>query len=160
MFNRKELKERAKLVLMRSYAKVFLACLIVNFLAGGGFGISTKRVRNIDVASMPPQKLFAVFATVTMLALIAIAVSVFVLSPLKVGLKKFMTENAIRDAQLDLLLMPFRESYKNIVKVQFIKNLFISLWSIPAVLPTIVLFVITDTTIPLINGVYTGSAND
>lgn len=160
MFNRKELKERAKLVLLRSYSKVFLACLIVNFLAGGGFGISTKRVRNIDVASMPPQKLFAVFAIVTMLALIAIAVSVFVLSPLKVGLKKFMTENATRDAQLDLLLMPFRESYKNIVKVQFIKNLFISLWSIPAVVPTIVLFVITDRIIPLINGVYTGSAKD
>ena len=139
MFNRKELKERAKLVLLRSYSKIFLACLAVNLLSGGGLGISTKKLRSIDFTAMPTQKLIAVFVILVTLSVITIALSVFVLSPLAVGLKKFMTENAKADAQLDLLLTPFGENYKNIVVVQFVKNAFIFLWSLPAIIPTVVM---------------------
>ena len=139
MFNRKELKERAKLVLLRSYSKVFLACLAVNLLSGGGLGISTRKLRNIDFSAMPTQKIFAVFTILIALSVITVALSIFVLSPLSVGLKKFMTENAKADATLDLLLTPFNDGYKNIVIVQFVKNAFIFLWSIPAILPAIAL---------------------
>lgn len=138
MFNRKELKERAKLVLLRSYSKVFLACLAVNLLSGGGIGISTRKLRNIDFSAMPYQKVLAVFTILIVLSVITIALSIFVLSPLSVGLKKFMTENAKADAALDLLLTPFGDNYKNIVIVQFVKNIFIFLWSLPAILPTVV----------------------
>ena len=156
MFNRKELKERAKLVLLRSYSKVFLACLAVNLLSGGGIGISARRLQNTDLSAMPPQKLFAVFAIITAIGIIGLALSIFVILPLKVGLKKFMTENAAGSAQLDLLLTPFGEDYKNITKVQFIKSLFVTLWSIPAYIPTIILVLISDKIIPIIEGVYQG----
>lgn len=136
MFNRKELKERAKLVLLRSYSRVFLACLAVNLLSGGGLGISTRKLKNIDFSAMPYQKVLAVFTILIVLSVITIALSIFVLSPLSVGLKKFMTENAKADAGLDLLLTPFNDGYKNIVVVQFVKNAFIFLWSLPAILPT------------------------
>ena len=137
MFNRKELKERAKLVLLRSYSKIFLACLLVNLVSGGGFGVSSRKLKNLDFSTMPLQKIIAVITIIVALAVIAVALSILVFEPLDVGLKKFMTENAKYDAQLDLLLTPFRESYKNIVIVQFVKNLFIFLWSLPAILPTL-----------------------
>ena len=139
MFDRKELKERAKLVLLRSYSKIFLGCLAVNLLSGGGIGISAKKLRNIDFTSMPMQKMLMVFALILVLSLITVALSVFVLAPLTVGLKKFMIKNAESDAPLDLLLEPFNEGYKNTVIVQFIKDLFIFLWSLPAILPTVFL---------------------
>ena len=159
MFNRKELKERAKLVLLRSYSKIFLACLAVNLLSGGGLGFSTKRLKAEDLLEMPPQKLFAVFAIVSAIAIIGTALSIFVISPLRVGLKRFMTENAARDAQLELLLTPFNENYKNVVLVQFMKNLFITLWAIPSILPTVILSLFTDKILPIIDGVYAGSAS-
>ncbi len=158
MFNRKELKERAKLVLMRSYSKVFLACLAVNLLSGGGVGFSTRKLKPEDILEMPPQKLFAVFAIVSAITIIGIALSVFVIAPLRVGLKRFMTENAAGDAQLELLLTPFSENYKNVVLAQFMKNLFITLWAIPSILPTVVLSIFADKIIPIIDGVYAGSA--
>ena len=157
MFNRKELKERAKLVLLRSYSKIFLACLAVNLLSGGGIGFSTRKLRDVDLLEMPPQKIFAVFVIIVALAVIGIALSIFVIQPLQVGLKKFMTENAKSDAQLELLLTPFGESYKNIVIVQFMKSLFIFLWSIPAYVPTAVLLILSDKMTPMIEGVYAGS---
>ena len=157
MFNRKELKERAKLVLLRSYSKIFLACLAVNLLSGGGIGFSTRKLKDVDIMEMPPQKIFTVFVIIVALAVIGIAVSIFVIQPLQVGLKKFMTENAKRDAQLDLMLTPFADDYKNIVTVQFMKNLFIFLWSIPAYVPTVVLLISADKITPMIEGVYAGS---
>ncbi|MBR4720316.1 MAG: DUF975 family protein [Clostridia bacterium] len=157
MFNRKELKERAKLVLFRSYSKVFLACFLVNILSGGGIGFSARKLQDVDILSMPPQKIFAIFVIIVSLAVIGIALSIFAIQPLQVGLKKFMTENAKSDAQLDLLLTPFGEDYKNIVLAQFMKNLFIFLWSIPAYLPTVVLLIFSDKITPMIEGVYAGS---
>ena len=157
MFDRKELKERAKLVLLRSYSKVFLACIAVNLLSGGGFGISARRLRNMDFTSMPPEKMIAVFAIIVTLSMIAVALSIFVVSPLDVGLKKFMTENSKSDAPLDLLLSPFNNEYKNTVIVQFMKNLFIFLWSLPAIIPTVIVGIYSDSFIPLFEQVSQGS---
>lgn len=157
MFDRKKLKERAKLVLLRSYSKVFLACIAVNLLSGGGFGISARRLRDMDFTSMPPEKMIMVFAIIVILSIIAVALSIFVVSPLEVGLKRFMTENADSDAPLDLLLSPFNDEYKNTVIVQFMKNLFIFLWSLPAVIPTVVVSIFSDSFIPLFEQVSQGS---
>jgi uncharacterized membrane protein len=160
MFNRKELKERAKLVLLRSYSKVFLACLAVNLLSGGGLGISTRKLKNIDFSAMPYQKMLAVFAILIVLSVITVALSIFVISPLNVGLKKFMLENSKTDEGLDLLLTPFNDGYKNIVVVQFVKNVFIFLWSLPAILPTVALTFFIGDIEALATAVNTGSLAD
>lgn len=157
MFNRKELKERAKLVLLRSYSKIFLACLAVNIISGGGLNFSTRKLKTEDILAMPPQKMFMAFLIFVALAFIAVALTIFVVSPLRVGLKRFMIENAENDARLDLLFAPFNDGYKNIVKVQFIKGLFITLWSIPAYLPTVAVGLLADKILPMYEGVKAGS---
>lgn len=160
MFNRKELKERAKLVLLRSYSKIFLACLAVNLISGGGLGVSTKKLRGVDFSAMPPEKTLMVFVIVIALSLIAAALSIFVFAPLAVGLKKFMTENAKADAPLELLFYPFGDNYKNIVLVQFIKGLFVFLWSLPAILPSLALAFFVGDIESLAIGVTAGSIFD
>jgi len=141
MFDRKELKDRAKLVMLRSYSKMFLACLITYLLAGGGFGISTKRLNGFNLSQFPHYKVVAIYTTVSLLGLIAIIVSIFVLEPLKVGLKKFMLENSRANAELNVLMIPFQKQYKNVVLVTFVRKLFIMLWAIIGLIPTIVFFI-------------------
>ncbi len=139
MFDRKVLKDRAKAQMLRSYSKMFLACLIVNFLAGGGIGLSTKRLQNFRIDSLPSFKQVIVLAIIAIISVIAIVFTIFVLSPLRVGLKKFMIDNSKGRAELNALLFPFQEEYGNIVLVAFMKNLFIFLWSLIGIIPTILL---------------------
>lgn len=140
MFNRKELKLRAKLVLLRSYSKVFLACIIISLLSGGGIGIFSGRVRDIDFSAIPHDKLMMIYIIFLALVFITVLLSIFMISPLIVGHRKFMIENSKSNVPLNLLLAPFSNGYKRIVFVQFMKNLFIFLWGIPALLPTVILF--------------------
>ena len=157
MFDRKELKERAKAVLLRSYSRIFLACLVVNLLSGGGVGTSARKLREVDFTAMPLQKIILAMVIIVAICVIAAALSVFVFEPLNVGLKKFMTENAKYDAPLNLLLAPFGENYKNIVIVQFIKNLFVFLWSLPAVLPTVAAVLLFGNKLSYIEDIQQGS---
>ena len=150
MFDRKVLKDRAKIVLMRSYSTIFLACVIVYFASSWGLGISTKKISTLRFDTMPPEKIFIVLVIVAISSIIAIAMSIFVLSPLQVGLKKLMIENSYANAPLTLLLFPFGDNYKNIVLVQFMKELFVFLWSIPAVIPTILIWFTVGDITPLL----------
>ena len=90
MFDRKGLKLRAKLVLLRSYTKVLLACLIVSLLSGGGLGIFTGRAKNIDFSAIPQDRLRLIFIIFLALVFITVLLSIFMIAPLIVGHKKFM----------------------------------------------------------------------
>lgn len=145
MFDRKTLKTRAKFVLSQSYFKALLACLIASFLGGGisfgtNFGINTNlggSGSNAGIGSTTDWNFLA--ATALFIAifafLIIFVVSIFVSAPIKVGLKNFMLRLADGDTRIDNLFSPFKSGYLNIVKVQFIKNLYITLWSLLALIP-------------------------
>ena len=142
MIDRKELKSRAKLVLSRSYFTVLIACFLVSIVSGGGLGISSKKMQSLNFTQMPVVKMMAVLIIISVLVLIAVGVSIFVLSPLRVGLKRFMLDNARENASLNLLIFPFQNGYKNVVLTEFMKGLFIFLWSLLAVIPTVILCVL------------------
>jgi len=138
MFDRKGLKLRAKLVLLRSYSKVLLACLIVNLLSGGGLGIFSGRAKNMDFSAIPQDRLRLISIIFLALVFITVLLSIFMVAPLIVGHKKFMIENSKTNVSLNQLFVPFSKGYKRTVFVQFMKELFIFLWSLPALLPTAV----------------------
>lgn len=139
MFDRKELKDRAKLVLLRSYSKVFWACILVSLLSGSGIGLFSRRSKNTDISLLSQQKQMLVLIIFLTLAVLTILLSIFMVAPLMVGHKKFMIENSKSNAPLNLLFLPFNDGYWHIVFVQFMKELFIFLWALPALLPTAVL---------------------
>ena len=70
---------------------------------------------------------------------ISIAFSAFVSYPLIVGGKRFFTVNSFKAANFGELGFAFKKGrYMNIVKVMFMKNLFIFLWSLLFVIPGII----------------------
>lgn len=146
MFDRKTLKTRAKFVLSQSYFNALLACLIASFLGGGivfganfGANINLSDIGNGTnvVGSIANWNFYAATALfVAILALvITLALSIFVSAPINVGLKNYMLRMSDGDTRLDNLFMSFKSGYFNIVKVQFIKNLYITLWSLLALIP-------------------------
>ena len=71
--------------------------------------------------------------------IISIAFTVFVKNPLMVGCKRFFTINAFEKPKFEEVGFGFRKGqYLNIVKVEFMKNLFIFLWSLLLIIPGII----------------------
>ncbi len=90
-----------------------------------------------------PQMLQAVsgivIVVVLIVSLISIAVSIFIRNPLLVGCKRYFTLNAFENPDFKEVGFGFKKGqYMNIVKVEFMKNLFIFLWSLLCVIPGII----------------------
>ena len=139
MFDRRELKAKAKIVLQRSFPTAFLACLIVSTLSGSGIGLNT-RLRVPDLANMSNIHIMLVCTVIGLLIVVGILFSIFLLSPLFVGLKRFMLNAAKGGESLNDLLFPFKNNYKNVVFTMFMKNLYVFLWALPGYIPLIVAF--------------------
>lgn len=135
MFDRKIIKARAKIVLSRAYFIILAGCFINNLIGGGLGGFWGNKVQNINFANMSYAKILAVASTAAGLFIIAIAVSVFIAGPLEIGLKKLVLKASEGDANLNWLLNPFRDNYKNAVIITFMKSLIIFLWSLLALIP-------------------------
>lgn len=135
MFDRKILKSRAKLVLSHSFFTSLIACAITAFAGSGIIGMGTNKLQGINFVNMSNIRIAAIFAVVGLLALAGIAFFIFVTAPLSVGLKYFMLRSADGHDSLENLLFPFKNSYKNIVLVLFVKYLYIFLWSLVGAIP-------------------------
>ena len=77
----------------------------------------------------------------------ALALSIFVKNPLAVGCKRFFVVNSFENAKFNEVGFGFKKGqYMSIVKVEFMKNLFLFLWSLPALASLILGFVLAITT--------------
>ncbi len=140
MFDRKVLKTRAKFVLSRSFFMSVIACAIVSIVTGGMVNFGVQRLQGINFAVMSDIRIIAIYAVVGLMFLVGIGISIFVAAPLKVGLCHFMLRSADMDTNLDNLMHPFRNNYKNIVWVTFVKNLYVALWSLLGLVPMVIGF--------------------
>ncbi|MDD6214251.1 MAG: DUF975 family protein [Firmicutes bacterium] len=137
MFDRKIIKYRAKIVLSRAYFIILIGCFANNLIGGGLGGFWGNKVQNINFSNMSNTKILAVVSTAAGLLIIALAASVFIAGPLGIGLKKLVLKASEGDANLNWLLNPFRDNYKNAVIVTFMKSLVIFLWSLLAFVPLV-----------------------
>ena len=140
MFDRKVLKSRAKFVLSRSFFMSVIACAIVSIVTGGMLNFGVQRLRGMNIAAMSDIRIIAIYAVVGLMFLVGIGISIFVAAPLRVGLRHFMLRSADMDTNLDNLMYPFRNNYKNIVWVTFVKNLYVALWSLLGFVPLVIGF--------------------
>lgn len=138
MFDRKVLKGRAKIVLSRSFLMSVVACAIVSIVTGGMLNFGVQRLQGINFAGMSNIRIVAIYAVAGLMFLIGTGISIFVAAPLKVGLKHFMLRSADFDTKVDYILHPFRSNYKNIVWVTFVKNLYVTLWSLLGLIPIVI----------------------
>lgn len=152
MWNRKELKERAKLGVKQNYWKSVLVSLIFVMTVGGmGFmgGMCSSFIGTSSNSGMTPElesaisaAPAAVLAIVGVTAIIAVVFVIFsivaLVNPFSVGVYKYSL-NAVRgEGNVSDLGNGFDVSYKRNVKVMFFYDIYIILWMILFIIPGII----------------------
>ena len=71
-------------------------------------------------------------------AILGLLYQVFVVHVLEVGLNSFFLKNRHQDTGVSQMLMPFQNGYMNVVKVLFLRSLYVFLWGLLFVIPGII----------------------
>lgn len=159
MWNRKELKEKAKAGVKRNYWKAVLtACLFsvvfggISFAGGMGSGMAfsgstgSDGVTGASIFDSLPDELLVMLgmlaATLLVVAfvvlVISIAAQILLVNPFAVGIYRFRI-NAVRgNGNVSDLGHGFDVNYKRNVKTMFFMELYIFLWALLFVIPGLV----------------------
>ncbi|MCI8890025.1 MAG: DUF975 family protein [Eubacterium sp.] len=159
MWNRIGLKEDSKTLLRLNYWPFVLVAFIHTIVVGssarrgsganaagdwrnlyeGGYsyGYDSYYVLRDIVRSLLP---FFGLALVTVMGLwvIMILLDIFVLSPIEVGCKRYMTMARSVKPEFGEMAFVFKNCYANVVKTMFLKSLYTFLWTLLFVIPGVV----------------------
>lgn len=92
----------------------------------------------ITAAAIATVIILVIIIVVVVVLIIAIPMSVFLINPLEVGIKRFFVQNLKVDTNLREICYAFDHDYLNCVKTLFFRDLFIFLWSLLFVIPGII----------------------
>lgn len=155
MIDRAELKSRGMRAFQANYwpcvGAGFLTTIAISKASGGGSGSSnwSNAFSNSSSSSsghMTEEEIIGILVVVGVVLAICMVIwligtifKAFVLNPLLVGCRKFWVNNADGVAVGADLLYGFRcGSYMNVVKVMFLKDLFVFLWSLLFLIPGVI----------------------
>ncbi len=145
MWTRAELKENAKKYFKFNYWKMVLAAFIMTLVGGGGYSVNTSVTRQIksdDYRYMSSADALTVLLSIWAIMLVAGVImsllAIFLLYPLQVGALRFFVVSHYQQAELGELGYAFSNSYMNVVKTMFLRQLYIFLWSLLFVIPGII----------------------
>lgn len=151
MWSRVDLKTRAKQNLNKCYWKAVLVAFILGLISGGGGG-NSARVSNMKsrleedgsyfyytyLRNIPIFTIMVFLCIAMIVFLIAVAVRIFLFAPIAVGCKRFFMMSRVQETELNELGFAFTNGYWNVVKTEFLRSLFTSLWSMLFVIPGII----------------------
>ncbi|MBQ0027991.1 MAG: DUF975 family protein [Lachnospiraceae bacterium] len=146
MWTREEVKARGKAALNRNYWYAVLTAVVLGICAGGSGGSSAGSSYNNaknngadDLANIFTPQIIAIILGVACVAiLISIALKIFVFNPIAVGCQRFFILNDSENASLNEIGYGFKNDYMNIVKIMFLKDLYIFLWTLLLIVPGII----------------------
>lgn len=161
-WNRTLLKNNAKQALKNRYWTTFLACLLCSILINGKATVEffqdaqsnlsyndfsmESALNSLPVESLPFVGQLFSFSLLSVVGILGILLAVLgllwgilVRNPMVVAQNRYMMENRGGKATFETLFSVFRPSsaYLNVVKVMFLQNLEIALWSLLLVIPGI-----------------------
>lgn len=131
MWNRKELKARAKAAFKRNYWYCVFAALIMTIILGASASGSTGNAANSAETGVNVSIAYRAVALVFL-------ARIFAFNPLEIGLRKFFAENAVNNVPLTDVPIGFTGNYMRNVLAMFLEHLFIALWTLVFVIPGIV----------------------
>ena len=145
-WTRAELKIRAKAAVKMYYWKMVLVAFIISMIGGGASSVGSRSASDNSAGSGASSMFEGINMQVAMIAVIivlvvvviALALSVFVFNVLEVGCRGFFSRSMTEDPELGLIADGFTQNYWNCVKTQFLKSLFIGLWSLLFVIPGVI----------------------
>lgn len=152
MWTRKELKTRAKAAIKMYYWKMVLVAFILSVVTGGNSGSSigdyqnsgsSSRTGSLFSSSGMTMTEFAsamrvIAMTFAAISLVTILARIFALDLLAAGCRGFFHHGLEKEPDLSDIASVFRGNYWNGVKVCFLRNLYIALWTLLFVIPGIV----------------------
>jgi uncharacterized membrane protein len=140
MWTRKDLKARAKLTLKGHYWTALVATLVLGFANGGSGGSSlSARFEEEFLAGQSPEYVAGFWVGMVVVALVSLAVAIFVGGPLTVGVRRYFTCACCRQYDLGNLGFGFKQGrYWNTLKTQLLCSVEIFLWSLLLVVPGII----------------------
>lgn len=149
MWTRAQLKENAKEKLKRYYWGGFVVTLIFSLIGGGGGGFTSGY--NASLTSLETESVFEytneisptlilLLAIVVLLGLVLGTVFVaFLVNPLSVGVKRYFLMSGVQKTEVSEILYAFKKgAYLNVVKILFLRDLYVSLWSLLFLIPGII----------------------
>ena len=151
-WSRARLKEMARTALHGSYWRSVLVAFILLLITGGTSVISSANNVSETISSGNSGDIFSTYGSfqisgaflaallisVVTAGIIAVALGIFVLNPLEVGCKNYFRKDIFAPQSLDSLGAGFQGNYLNVVKTIFLRDLYISLWSLLLIIPGIV----------------------
>ena len=148
MWTRAELKDNAKKFFKYNYWRMVLVSLIIMIVSGsGGGGVSYNRYTQQEYDTYGINRmsstqlanfLIAVMIMVAVFMVIAAVLQAFVFNPLFVGGQRFFVVSHYQKAGLGELGFAFSGSYLNVVKIMFLRSVYIFLWSLLFIIPGII----------------------
>lgn len=161
MFSRKELKDRCKAVMQRSYWRMFLVSFIAMLLCGRmsdsianqthhvsdykdgitlGVGSLTYTFHDATIFDTIWLNNFLGFAflIVFIIGIIGILYGIFIANPLRCGVNRFFLQNIQEAQSISVIFSIFSDNYLNVVKIMLLKNIKIFLWTLLFVIPGII----------------------
>lgn len=149
MWSRVDLKTSAKQNLNKCYWKAVLTALILGFVAGGrSFNFNANiSGRNGNLRAdwdyiydryISVIGVFVILFFVMFFALLAIVIKVLLFNPIEIGCRRFFIFSRVQETELNEIGVAFSNGYWNVVKTQFLRHLYISLWSLLFVIPGII----------------------
>ncbi len=163
MFDRIEIKTNAKKALKHFYAWGLLACFIYMLLSGdlgelwNGFrsifyvngyegqsllsevsGTLLNSYHHHSIPSIGIRNML--FGSIFLIGgiLIRVVYRFFIVNIVEVGLYSFFLKNREKETNLNEMLSPFQKEYINVVKIRFLQDLYIWLWSLLFIIPGII----------------------
>lgn len=134
MWNRQDLKRRAKAAFQRNYWYCVFAALIMAIVMGAGAGGITVKMDESSTQSVLSHMQIAFRST----GLVMFLIGLFVMNPFAVGCRKFFADNSVQKTDMNVVTIGFTGNYMRNVLAMFLTNLFIVLWSLLLVIPGIV----------------------
>lgn len=147
MWNRQELKEKAKAAFKANYWRTVLVSVLFLIIGGGLSVLTAKNDGGTDevvthFSGMTKEQIIAiglaVIGGILAYGIISFIVKIFLLNPLAVGCQKFFKENAEFPADFGEIGTAFKGNYGNVVLTMFLRNLFQALWLMLFIIPGIV----------------------
>lgn len=145
MWERKELKQRAKEVLRTSYWKAFLVSIILAFVTGGGGSPSTFNLGSSPSSGMDVDwEVIGPFIAIAIIIFIivfvfALAFRIFLCFPLEVGSMRYFKQAAEHEVNLNHIGYAFnKHRYWDVVKAMLWRTFLNFLWFLLLIIPGIV----------------------
>lgn len=137
MWNRQEVKQRAKVIMKRNYWKMFVVSLLATVLTGEGASV-VNGVKDSVSDGMTPNVQGILLTIGSVLGIVGILYVIFIGNVVRVGKNSYYIKNHDENPALGEIFSAFKGNYINVVKIMFIMNIKIILWTLLFVIPGIV----------------------